>query len=132
MKLFRKANIAKFLFLWITSGILFYNFSFIPSKTFCKDKKMNKCCCMNKSDVVCDVKMMSKECSCDLKGLPKKTEEKSLIMNLNSIPKFNGLFPVELIGNSNNPFYSSLKISFFSNRPENSQRVYITLSNLRI
>ena len=131
MKLFRNINITKFVFVWIISGILFYNFSFIPASVFCSKTKMKKCCCMENSENGCKMNTI-KNCNSDLKGNSQKSEEKILVMHLNVIPKLSNLYSTSVDDNFKNQFLNSVNNSFLYNIPLNSQGVYITISNLRI
>lgn len=75
---------------------------------------------------------MMKGCNRDLKDAPQKSEEKTLVMHLNAIPKFNNLYSTTVDDYFKNQFLKSINNSLLYNIPVNSQGVYITLSNLRI
>lgn len=92
---------------------------------------MKKCCCMENSGSKC-IMNMKNNCSRDLKDTPQKGEEKNLVMHLNAIPKFNDLYSTTVDNNFNDYFLNLFNKSLFCNSPLNSQRVFITLSNLRI
>jgi hypothetical protein len=91
---------------------------------------MKKCCCMNKPETACQMKM-NKTCNRDFKDAPQKPDEKRLLMQLNVLPKNNDLYSTSTEYYLNNSILNTFNNSL-PKIPINSQGVYITLSNLRI
>lgn len=86
---------------------------------------------MKNVEATCQMKM-DKKCSRDLKGTPKKIEEKTLLMHLNNLPKLTDVYSTINNNYINNTLFNSSDNLLHFNSPVNLQGVYIILSNLRI